>query len=265
MSPRALTPLLIAALWGCCPAPGDAPRPPAEDPVEDPSGAPDPDRLSPRGNQQVSSFDRAKDLIPEVFAGAETTFYCGCDYTDKKVDLKSCGYTPRKNRSRASRVEIEHVVPAASFGQDFRAWSHGHPDCLDSKGEPYKGRRCAEKVAAAFRHIEADLYNLQPAIGEVNGDRSDKDIARIPGEAREYGECDVEIDERGVEPREAIRGDVARTYRYMDWAYPGLGIIHDGNRDLIDAWDKADPVTDQERRRARRIARLQGNSNPFLE
>jgi deoxyribonuclease I len=48
----------------------------------------------------------------------------------------------------------------------------------------------------------------------------------IPGEKREFGACDVEIERRKIEPRPEIRGDIARTYMYMDWAYPvyGLGI-----------------------------------------
>jgi endonuclease I len=43
----------------------------------------------------------------------------------------------------------------------------------------------------------------------------------ILGEKREFGDCDVEIENKKVEPRPEIRGDIARTYRYMDKAYPG--------------------------------------------
>lgn len=254
---------LVLALSACCRGklqPGDGP--PEKAPPARPT---DPDSLSERGNQQIGTFRTAKDMIPEVFEGHEETFYCGCRFEGKRIKPGSCGYKTRKNKQRAQRLEIEHVVPAAAFGSRLSPWAEGHPDCVSSKGSPYKGRRCAEKMSRAFRYMEADLYNLQPAIGEVNGDRSDKELENIHGEAREYGECDVEIDEDGIEPRPAIRGDVARTYLYMDWAYPGLGIIHPGNRALIEAWNKADPVSEDERRRARRIAQLQGNRNPFIE
>ena len=69
------------------------------------------------------------------------------------------------------------------------------------------------------------MYNLYPAIGEVNGRRSNYSMAIIEGEKREFGKCDVEIKNKKVEPRESIRGEIARTYMYMDSAYPGRGII----------------------------------------
>jgi deoxyribonuclease-1 len=86
----------------------------------------------------------------------------------------------------------------------------------------------------------------------------------IPGEKREFGACDVEIERRKIEPRPEIRGDIARTYMYMDWAYPGHGIISRSNQKLFAAWAKEDPVDDWERERACRIEAIQGNRNPFI-
>ena len=60
--------------------------------------------------------------------------------------------------------------------------------------------------------MQADMYYLNPAIGEVNGRRSNYSMAIIKGEKREFGKCDVEIKNKKVEPREEIRGEIARTY-----------------------------------------------------
>jgi deoxyribonuclease-1 len=215
-------------------------------------------------NTTTESFNQAKKRMVEVFASRETTFYCGCSYTGKDIDLASCGYQPRKDARRARRLEWEHVVPAHAFGQAFKEWREGHPDCVDRKGKPFKGRNCARKTVKRFRFMEADLYNLQPAIGEVNGLRSNFSMEMIPGEKREFGDCDVEIENHKVEPRPEIRGDIARTYRYMNQAYPGKGIISRSNQKLFEAWDKLDPVDDWERERARRIKAIQGNQNPFI-
>jgi deoxyribonuclease I len=76
--------------------------------------------------------------------------------------------------------------------------------------------------------------------------------------------CDIEIENRKVEPRPEIRGDIARTYMYMEQAYPGHGIISQSNQKLFAAWDRLDPVDDWERERARRIEAIQGNQNPFI-
>ena len=173
-------------------------------------------------------------------------------------------YVPKKDNKRAHRVEWEHVVPAHAFGQSFPEWRDGHPECVSSKGTPFKGRNCARKAAVEFRYMEADMYNLYPAIGEVNGRRSNYSMAIIPGEAREFGQCDVEIGGRKVEPRPAIRGDIARTYMYMNAAYPGRGIVSKKNRKLFDGWSAEDPVDKWECERARLIEKVQGNRNDVV-
>jgi deoxyribonuclease-1 len=215
-------------------------------------------------NTTIDSFNHSKKLMAQVFVGHETEFYCGCAYTGNEVNLTSCGYQPKTDPERAQRLEWEHVVPAEAFGQSFPEWRDGHPACVDSKGKSFKGRNCARKMATQFRYMEADLYNLQPAIGEVNGLRSNYAMEMIPGEKRDFGACDVEIEHRKIEPRPEIRGDIARTYLYMDWAYPGHGIIARSNQKLVAAWNTEDPVDDWERERARRIEALQGNRHPFI-
>jgi deoxyribonuclease-1 len=212
-----------------------------------------------RGNTRIADFDAARRLLPGIFAGHETTLYCGCSYHGKAIDWNRCGYRPRKDRKRARRLEWEHVVPAHAFGHAFPEWHDGHPQCGRQKG-----RKCAQLMRADFRLMEADLYNLQPAIGEVNGRRSNYAMAIIEGEKRAFGQCDVEIQNRKIEPRPDVRGDIARTYFYMDWAYPGRGIISGKNRKLFEAWAAADPVDAWERERARRIEQQQGNRNPFI-
>jgi deoxyribonuclease-1 len=136
---------------------------------------------------------------------------------------------------------------------------------VDSKGKAFRGRNCASKVNRLYRYMQADMYNLVPAIGEINGLRSNYSFAMIPGEKREFGQCDMEIEDRKAEPPPEIRGDIARTYFYMDAAYPGRGIISKKNRKLFEAWDRSDPVDDWECERARRIERLQGNVNPIVK
>jgi deoxyribonuclease-1 len=216
-------------------------------------------------NLTIQSFSQAKKRMRQVFAGHERTFYCDCAYQGTTVDLDSCGYQAKKNPKRARQLEWEHVVPAEAFGQSFAEWREGHPTCVDRKGQLFKGRGCAAKVAKPFRFMEADLYNLQPAITEVNRLRLNYSMAMIDGEARRFGACDLEIEDRKIEPRPDIRGDIARTYFYMDAAYPGRGVISEKNRKLFEAWDREDPVDAWERERVQRIEQLQGNPNPFVQ
>ncbi len=221
---------------------------------------------SPNRNTSITSFNKAKKLLlNEVYIDQDKTFYCGSTFNREKQVTHTRGYQPRKESKRAYRLEWEHVVPAHAFGQSFPEWREGHPDCVDSKGRSFKGRRCAEKVNIEFRYMQADMHNLVPAIGELNGLRSNYSFAIISGEARAFGVCDMEIENRKAEPPPKVRGDIARTYFYMDAAYPGRGIVSNKNRKLFDAWDKQDPVDVWECERAFRIGRVQGNENPYVE
>jgi deoxyribonuclease-1 len=221
------------------------------------------------GNLSNDSFSKSKRLLAEdVFSHRTVTIYCGCNYSEidgkLKPDLEGCGYIPKGSGVRANRIEWEHVVPAHDFGQSFPEWDNGHPDCVTSSGKTYKGRRCVEKVQPAYRFMQADMHNLHPAIGEVNGYRRDYPVAIIPGEEREFGSCDVEIKSQQMEPREEVRGDIARTYFYMEESYPGSLVIPSDMKDMLRSWDNADAPSEWECEKERLVAAIQGNSNHFV-
>ena len=215
-------------------------------------------------NTQITSFSKSKKLRLKLYKDNPVTHYCGCSFKGKKPNLSSCVYIPKKNKKRANRIEWEHVVPAHAFGKSFSEWMNGHPKCVKKNGKKFKGRKCAGKVNKEYRRMQAEMYNLYPAIGEVNGRRSNYSMAIIKGEKREFGKCDVEIKNKKVEPKESIRGEIARTYMYMDSAYPGRGIISKKNRKLFDAWNQSDPVDEWECERAKRIEKIQGNVNEVV-
>lgn len=62
--------------------------------------------------QAPRTFSEAKKVAWKLYAPQSTEFYCGCKYNGNRVDLKACGYVPRKNANRAARIEWEHIVPA---------------------------------------------------------------------------------------------------------------------------------------------------------
>lgn len=214
------------------------------------------------------SFSTAKKhLERSIYRSSEErkSFYCGCNYSqEKQVDSTTCGYTPRKSAKRGKRIEWEHVVPASRFGSWRTCWTDGDPECVTSKGKTYKGRRCCRKVDPQFKMMEADLHNLVPAVGELNGDRSNYRITELPGEPRAYGACDFEIDfaKDLMEPAEAIRGDIARAYFYMRSTY-GMN-LRDPEIQMFEKWHVADPISAWELERDRRIVEIQGTTNPFV-
>lgn len=202
-----------------------------------------------------TNFDQAKKLAQRIHAPEAKSFYCGCDirWQGKKgiPDLSGCGYQVRKNGPRASRIEWEHVMPAHHFGHQRQCWQQG-------------GRKNCVKTDEVFRLMEADLYNLVPAIGEVNGDRSNFRFGVLPSTELKHGACPVKVDfkQKVFEPAPNVRGDIARIYFYMADKY-NLNLSR-AQQQLFIAWHKQDPVTAQERELNQRTQQHMGHDNPFV-
>lgn len=217
-------------------------------------------------SHSAHNFSKAKKILPLIFQNEQVTLYCGCEYTQKTIDLQSCGYRPQRDLKRAKRLEWEHVVPAHAFGQAFQEWRQGDVKCV-KKGRKFKGRKCA-RLNPDFARMEGDLYNLYPEIGELNGLRSNFSMAALgpPGQgSMTFGDCKAHILDRKFEPMNRAKGIVARIYTYMDLTYPGRGIVSDKNKKLFEAWDKMFPATKSECERMILIRNATGMLNPILE
>ncbi|WP_261834035.1 endonuclease [Vibrio ishigakensis] len=203
------------------------------------------------------SFYQSKKLAVSIYQQHPTSFYCGCDieWNGKKgiPDLNSCGYQVRKQKKRASHIEWEHIVPAAHLGQQRQCWQDG-------------GRKNCTKNDSTYKVMEADLHNLVPAIGEVNGDRSNYQFNQWKPNSSDvsYGQCSMYVSFKDdmVMPPEGARGPVARAYLYMENQYPIR--LSKQQQQLMHAWNRQYPVTDWECQRDRQIQAIQGNSNPFV-
>jgi deoxyribonuclease-1 len=212
---------------------------------------------------RIHDFHEAKRLADQLFSDHRETFYCACRY-DKQhhVDADSCGYVVRKNAQRGERIEWEHIVPAHAFGGMRTCW---RTELCQKEGKSYKGRKCCEEQDPLFNAMEGDLHNLVPAVGELNADRGNRPFGLVSGKGGEYGACDFKVDFQRdiVQPRAVIRGDIARTYFYFEKVYQLP--LSTAQRQLFERWDQEDPVDEWERERNRRIKKLQGNGNPFVE
>mgnify|MGYP006414648633 FL=1 len=212
---------------------------------------------------QPLSFSQAKKELLKIYKSHPEvkSFYCGCDikWKNKKgyPDADSCGYIPRhplsnsgKINKRTKRISWEHVMPAYWFGHQLKCWQNG-------------GRKACRKNKK-FRQMEGDIHNIRPVIDELNGDRSNYRFSMLEGEPRRYGQCDFEVDFDGkkAEPVPGVRGDIARTYFYMENKY-GLNLSKQ-QKQLFNVWNKIDPVDDWERARGNMIYKIQGTRNIFV-
>ena len=216
------------------------------------------------GNTSNDSFAQAKKMLSQVYADHRVTFYCGAIYDEHGNVTLPEGFATPKHEKRAAKIEWEHSLPAENFGQTFEEWRTGSDECVH-EGKPFKGRKCAEKANIEYRYMQADMYNLYPAIGAVNALRSNFNYAVLPGEASTFGVCEMKIADRKAEPPDRARGQIARTYLYMQDAYgPRYRMSHQQEQ-LMEAWDRQYPVDQWECTRAKRIEAWQGNKNKFIE
>lgn len=193
------------------------------------------------------NFTQAKKRVLEIYSSLNhlEDFYCKTPFQIRngiiEIDSSSPTYTPRnkytkkgKINKRATHIEFEHIMPAHNFGKHLNCWRHG-------------GRKACAKDPL-FQKMEADIHNIVPVIGEINGDRSNYRYAQAPKdlEYNQYGNCKVYTDFKNHRfyPAEYSRGQIARAYLYMSRTYNIK--LSDQEKKLMESWDKIYPMSDFE-------------------
>jgi len=214
-----------------------------------------------------ASFSKSKRvLVQNIYHDKQFTFYCNNPYEVKKIKGKKRTiiikndkyYSPRntytksgKINIRAQKIEWEHVMPAHNFGKHLPCWKSG-------------GRKACRKDKL-FKTMESDMHNLVPAIGEINGDRSNYRYGANTPRIGQYGACKMQVDfkARRAFVREDIRGDIARIYFYMSDQY-NINLSKQ-ERQMMESWDTLDPIDNWELLKNERVKNIQGNNNKFIK
>jgi predicted extracellular nuclease/endonuclease I len=125
-----------------------------------------------------------------------------------------------------------------------------------------------------------DIHHLRPTDISINSSRGNLDFDNSDSPLAESTINRVDGD--SFEPRDDVKGDVARMMFYMDTRYEGSGSDSTPDLQLVNrittasesklgwlctlaAWNAADPVDVSEQLRNDRIYELQGNRNPFTD
>lgn len=172
------------------------------------------------------------------------SLYCGVSFDPEGFYMIS----PNKKR-----MTIEHVLPAQWMAEWLRC----------------KNRGCTHP---SFKLAEADLHNLWPALGAINSSRGQRPfgevmggVTKLPESIAKYLTCDYKrvLGKDGlVEPRDGVKGDIARSLLYMnrEYRFP-LG----GMWPTLLVWGLQDPPDVNERWRNDIIETLQGTRNIFID
>ena len=178
-------------------------------------------------------YKAVRDTIfwPSLYNNSYKTLYCG---TSKAAGVK---------------VWVEHAYSA-----NWIAEANGCPD----------KRHCPKK---SYLAASSDLHNLWPSLGHYKQSRGNIPFGIIPGEEKRFPDnaCDFERttgSDAIVEPRDSVKGDIARSILYMIYQYELPNHIE---LPLLLRWHIQDPPDTAELWRNDRIEVLQGNRNPFID
>lgn len=186
------------------------------------------------GQSGIEDYESARHLFWSiVYAHGGETLYCGKRFGSQK----------------GRKINVEHVFPMS--------WATRALKCGTRK-------RC-RRISPEFNRLEADLHNLFPSLTRINDARGSMRFGHLSGEIRRFGRCDFEVDERRriVEPRESVRGEIARAMFYMRDQY-GLTIYRKFG-ELLLRWHRQDPPSNSEIRRNGLIEKLQGTRNRYVD
>ncbi len=197
----------------------------------------------PQGGQRTyQTYDEARRIFwRKLYPAGGTELYCGVSFDGER------------GVAIHEKLSVEHVFPADTIAET-------EPGCTN--------RTCS---ATRVQRAMADLQNLWPALQKVNSSRSKLRFGLLPDtvEARFPDICPAFRRGTGsqavVEPRDEIKGDVARSLVYMHFVYglPLEGAVND--KELLLTWMNQDPPDQEELRRNVLIDHLQGTTNPLLE
>ncbi|PKQ62458.1 hypothetical protein BZG02_12055 [Labilibaculum filiforme] len=132
------------------------------------------------------------------------------------------------------------------------------------------------------RGAGTDIHHLRACDRSVNTDRSNKFFDDGGTAHSEATECFTDAD--SWEPRDAVKGDIARMILYMAVCYedengdPDLEMTNDMDYSMVNysapyfgklstllVWNQQDPVDDAEKARNEKVYTIQGNRNPFID
>jgi len=211
--------------------------------------------------QIPSSFKKSKiKLYKSVYQNKGQTFYVGCIWNKKKVDLASCGLEnsfSSKHKKRALRTEAEHIIPASWL---YKKNGKYRPCYLNAKAQKISARKLCQIEDSEYRKAHNDLVNLRPAVGAINAARSNKPFSEsVSGKkVTTYNGNGkrITITSRVAIPDNSLRGDIARVALYMQKTY---GATYSKRQiSLFTKWGSEDPVSTEEKALANKINSIQG-------
>lgn len=214
-------------------------------------------------------------LAAEAYAGSGQELFCECTFNQGMVE----GACPLGAGAVIAGREISYVpvVTVAEYGRRRDCWTNKSGRLRTSS--PLRGRNREESVAApapvfscdvtdpVFRAMEADPFNLIPAVTQLAWARGHRKAAELAASEARFQGCSFDLPPDSAqgytfEPPASSKGNIARVYLYFvdRYALP----IEAERLATYKAWSQADPVDEQERRIHDALMAKTKTCNPYV-
>ncbi len=216
------------------------------------------DTTIPTGYYDGIDTSLTGDAFKNVLGPIISKNYHQHSYKENNTVLKYTDPDPKHPRKVIGFYSGQSLSEGAWNKEHVWAKSHGFPN---SGAAPY-----------------CDAHHLRPTINKINSDRGNLDFGELPGvSADQYGNKKGDV----FEPRDEVKGDVARIMFYMETRYKkdyNLKLVNDRKTSLSDTngrfgglqtlikWHYQDPVSKEEVYRNNVIYdKFQHNRNPYID
>ena len=219
--------------------------------------------LLARGYDAPDNRSQVKNLLKMIDLDYKVAPLTGCSYT---YDITSCMDKTIVDTTACAVKEVNQtvkwmqVVPDSFFGR--------HMDCMNEEvctnvftKKKFGSPMCCRRVNDKYKMMESDLFNLIPVLSEVSLKRGSRGFSDV--EKPEFSIGSLMFDATSMEPRDAVKGDIARVYLYMDERY-GLDLSKH-QKETFMRWHRLDNVDNHECAVAKIILKVQGGTNTLLQ
>ncbi|MDH5720749.1 MAG: endonuclease [Spirochaetia bacterium] len=155
-----------------------------------------------------------------------------------------------------------------------------HNSGYNQKHKDYWNREHIWSTSHGFKNKKSaaytDVHHIRPADRTINSSRGNKDFDE--GGSLHHESARTRTDKDSWEPRDEVKGDVARMMFYMDIRYEGGGDVdlvlidrtdtngnYFGKLCTLYKWHFTDLPDDYEKLRNEKIYKWQKNRNPFID
>ncbi len=224
-----------------------------------------------------SALNKTGDELKEALNNIISTGVTKLPYSSSSFDVWDALDVTDEDPNNSSNVILMYTGRSQEKGQKTGQGNLGQDNWNREHTYPKSNGGFNNSSASAY----TDIHHLRPTDESVNSkrgnlefDQGGNEITEAPGN---YSDGD------SFEPRDEVKGDVARMMFYMATRYEGRDTSDVSNPDLelvpsvtnngaalgnvcvLLEWNEQDPVDHFEFNRNSKIQKIQGNRNPFVD